>query len=153
METKNKLLREKYAYLAGFFDGEGCISLCKLTNKKGRVHYKFAMRCSNTKIEPLLLFRDVFGGSIRKVVNVRKGKSNRKMIYRYQLQCRKAIEALIKLRPYLINKSPIVKMLDKLLSTWKPWGVGNNNMLTTKDKEIRDEFIVNLRKINKRGVK
>lgn len=52
-------------YLAGFFDGEGCISYSQPFNRETlRIHKKYTVSTSQNLIEPLLLFQEAFGGHI-----------------------------------------------------------------------------------------
>lgn len=50
---------DKLAYLAGFFDGDGCVSLNKTTGS-----FKLAVSQSVKGVETLIRFRQHFGGSI-----------------------------------------------------------------------------------------
>ena len=79
------------AYAAGFFDGEGCISI----GKNGAVD----VRVTNTSKSVLIKLQTCFGGSITN----RTQKVN-KTQYAYCLYGEEAIEFLATLKPYLIEK-------------------------------------------------
>ena len=83
------------AYAAGFFDGEGCISI----GKNGAVD----ARITNTSKGVLIRLKSLFGGSITD----RSQKVN-KTQYVYALYGEDAIEFLNTLKPYLIEKLPQV---------------------------------------------
>jgi hypothetical protein len=81
------------AYTAGFFDGEGCISI----GKNGAVD----IRITNTAKSVLVKFQNLFGGNIGN----RTQKVN-KTQYAYCLYGENAIEFIKLLKPYLIEKLP-----------------------------------------------
>lgn len=81
------------AYCAGFFDGEGCISIAK----NGAVD----IRVTNTAFNVLSKFRDQFGGNITN----RTQKIN-KAQYAYSFYGDNAIQFIKTIRPYLIDKAP-----------------------------------------------
>lgn len=83
------------AYAAGFFDGEGCISI----GKNGSVD----ARIVNTSKKALLYLQSLFGGSITD----RTQKAN-KTQYAYSFYGDEAIEFLKVLKPFLIEKVPQV---------------------------------------------
>lgn len=53
------------AYFAGFFDGEGCITVHRQPNRV----YAF-VTCTNTDKQVILRFQEAFGGHIQTKVNV-----------------------------------------------------------------------------------
>lgn len=79
------------AYAAGFFDGEGCISI----SKNGSVD----VRIVNTSKAVLVKLQSLFGGSITN----RTQKINKSQ-YTYSLYGEEAIEFLNILKPYLVEK-------------------------------------------------
>jgi hypothetical protein len=78
-------------YAAGFFDGEGCISI----GKNGAID----IRITNTSISVLTKLMNIFGGSITN----RTQKVNKKQ-YAYSLYGDNGIEFLKLLLPYLVEK-------------------------------------------------
>jgi len=87
------------AYAAGFFDGEGCISIAK----NGAVD----VRITNTAKSVLLHLQGIFGGSITS----RSQKVN-KAQYAYCFYGEEAITFLIKIKPFCIEK---VAQIDAIL--------------------------------------
>ncbi len=89
------------AYLAGFFDGEGCVGVYK----KGQ-HKNHEVRISIAQVDPkpIQLFQSVFGGNI----GIQKGNyENRfgiKDLFRLQYTGNRAKDVLANLYPYLIVK-------------------------------------------------
>jgi hypothetical protein len=84
------------AYLAGFFDGEGSISIIK--TKAG---HSLVLSVSQLNPEPLVLFQRHFGGSLHRQPD-RRG--NRAMIV-WTTAARRALLALVELRPLLLVKA------------------------------------------------
>lgn len=87
------MLDTDIAYAAGFFDGEGCISI----SKNGAVD----IRVTNTAKNVLIKLQSIFGGSITN----RTQKAN-KTQYAYSFYGENAIEFIKLIRPYLIDKLP-----------------------------------------------
>lgn len=90
------LIDIRLAYVAGFFDGEGCIQAEKPTG---------VLRISavNTDHNALIFVQEVLGGSIIKS-SARQEQENAKPMYLWRMNGVKASEALEKLLPYLITK-------------------------------------------------
>ena len=82
------------AYLAGFFDGEGSISVN--VNRK-LMRWSLRLSCHQVNPAPLRLFVEVFGGSIR--LTERAG--NQRAIYEWVAAGIMGAEALRQMRPYL----------------------------------------------------
>jgi hypothetical protein len=87
------MLDTDIAYAAGFFDGEGCISI----SKNGAVD----IRVTNTAKNVLVKLQNIFGGSITD----RTQKAN-KTQYAYSFYGENAIEFIKLIKPYLIDKAP-----------------------------------------------
>jgi len=89
----NMILEADLAYAAGFFDGEGCISIAK----NGAVD----IRITNTAKNVLIKFQNLFGGTIGN----RTQKVN-KTQYAYCLYGENAIDFINLIKPYLVEKLP-----------------------------------------------
>jgi len=87
------ILEADLAYAAGFFDGEGCISIAK----NGAVD----IRITNTAKNVLIKFQNLFGGTIGN----RTQKVN-KTQYAYCLYGENAIDFINLIKPYLVEKLP-----------------------------------------------
>jgi hypothetical protein len=81
-------------YLAGFFDGEGCID----GNRRGAA-WGLRVSASNTDERPLRRLQSVFGGSIYS-----KRQGDRRSCSVWQASGRKAARFLEVLLPYLVVK-------------------------------------------------
>lgn len=90
------------AYLAGFFDGEGCISVRRQPSRWGAFPYYFGVLVTayNTRRAPLQRFQQTFGGSIYSAVKV----AGRKRVYTWYVAGHRAVEVARQLLPYLMIK-------------------------------------------------
>lgn len=85
------------AYIAGFFDGEGCVRI-KRANQGGNSYYVTAT-ITNSNKEILEYIKDIFGGKVRKA----EKKAN-KTIYHYELSSSEAVDMLKILIGFLREK-------------------------------------------------
>ncbi len=85
------------AYLAGFFDGEGCVYILKANAKHG-VAFSLEISFTNADKEPLELARSLFGG---KVSRSSDSRPKSKPSYRLRIRSNQALSALTQLLPYL----------------------------------------------------
>lgn len=105
--------KEQHAYMAGFFDGEGHISIAR----RGAVHtsrnkstpmrsvWGLVAGIAQNKKAPLVLFYDIFAGTLRIDTRVRVGRFGKQVIYEWTLGGNTAVPVLLKwLRPYLLVK-------------------------------------------------
>ncbi len=88
------------AYLAGFFDGEGCIYILKAKHGDA-VHYGLEISYTNSEIEPLQLAQSIFGGQISSLNEMRP---RYKSVHRLRIRSNQAATALSVLLPYLVIK-------------------------------------------------
>ena len=96
----------KLAWVAGFFDGEGYITIEKRITKdkdgENRVPYhSFKIGINHVAPEPIDEVVSILGGNVRYDAKV---KGNRKPRYSWTMPPQKSKEALIKMLPYLVNK-------------------------------------------------
>lgn len=96
----NKLTEIDKAYIAGFFDGEGCISISKYQGPNNRTPVYFLQVVLVQKgISPLFELRELVGvGTIHDRTKYSKG------VYEWRLPARDAAEFLVAILPYLRNK-------------------------------------------------
>jgi len=97
---------QEIAYLAGLFDGEGCITVGREV-RRGKERAKSRVNVGMTTPEPLFLYKRIFGGAIS--VSQRKDKRHPKTFYNWHLQGRKVELFLRVIEPYVVVKK------DKLL--------------------------------------
>ena len=91
------------SWLAGFFEGEGCVSIHK--NKRQGTHksprYQMGIYISNTEDKLLHPFSDRWGGNVRN-----KGILNsKKVIFQWSIHSLMAKKALLDMLPFFIGKT------------------------------------------------
>ena len=95
------------AYLAGFFDGEGCVYILRGKGRTGSPEYNLEISFSNSDLAPLELARSIFGGKLSLSKDVRPGK---KTSNRLRLRGNQAADALRLILPFLIVKKTRAEM-------------------------------------------
>ena len=100
---ESKLTRkEELIYLAGFFDGEGCICLSKRSYPKSKGYtFRVICTCVNANPKPIFRLQQLFGGS---KVSKRWPNKGTMFAYYWQIEAHKAFLFLKTLLPYLIVK-------------------------------------------------
>lgn len=90
-------ITSKIAYIAGFFDGEGCVRI-KKANKDGNSYYVWvAITNSNRAI--LEEIAELFGGKVRQAE-----RAVNKVIYHYLITSAEAVDFLKTIRCFLQEK-------------------------------------------------
>jgi hypothetical protein len=135
------------AYIAGFFDGEGCISLGYKKDTSYRRHhtYQLVVTVANTNKEILNFLHQRFGGHFRKG---RPPSKNGKEVYVWALLCRKALKFLEEIYPYLRLKKKQAELAFEYYKLVNPYG---NHTFDSENWKKRDEIYYKLKALNKRG--
>lgn len=141
-------MKPSLEYLAGFFDGEGCITILDGHNTNA---YYLVVSISQVNTKVLKHFAKQFGGQIRGPI-IPAG--NRKPQYQWRIEAKLAENCIRQLNPYLINKSQHAKVALKFRTYY---GVKYRIPL---DNPKRKEKILDLREVcfqqlvvlNKRGI-
>ncbi len=95
-------------WAAGFFDGEGYITIQKRVSPRYTGHY-LRIGINHVAIEPLLEVQRLFGGDIRKQ-DPDKVFGNRKPRHSWTLSTSAAAETLKQLLPYMKNKNTVAAL-------------------------------------------
>lgn len=116
-------------YIAGFFDGEGCVDIRYCVTHKGRYN-KFELRCTISQVyrKPLDMIQQVFGGSI----SPRRNQT----IHYYVVTGRQANAFLEAIRPFLIVKADEA---DVALEFYKLVQISKSNMHVPGQHRIAKE--------------
>ena len=95
---------EGLAYMAGFFDGEGCVCITPIGRVTSRQSQTFSMRAQvvSTNKEIIELWKDSFGGDIKS----RKIGGNRQACWVWRISAKQAAVVLGLMLPYLKIKKP-----------------------------------------------
>ncbi len=126
------------AYLAGFVDGEGTITIMRFrrTNRKHQIDYRPLLSISNTNREALEWVVSVTGvGSVQQSHRIRVGyKTN----WKYTVVNSNAIVLAKILLPYLkikkLNAEILVRYADTLITNYKPYRV--SEVVLTQREEL-----------------
>jgi len=89
-------------YIAGFFDGEGCIYASQRVDKKGYNSSTLKIQIAQCNLEVLELIQQKYGGSILEHKN--KMKANWRQAWVWQVPAHKAVAFLESVLPYLVVK-------------------------------------------------
>lgn len=121
------------AYLAGFFDGEGCVSLGQ--------DYALVISAGQVVEEPLLMLQSAFGGTVRKV---RSKHPSHQDMHHWTLSRGRASEALECMVPFLHVKrdQAIIGMSFQRLFSENP-----KRRLTNDQRDLRQVMIDTVRYI------
>ena len=135
---------DNIAYIAGFIDGEGCVSAYVYGDRlDGRAHFFTRITVSNTNKDVLDFCREVLGcGKVTLVKRARVG--NEKDGYVLRICKRSEVKmALSILKPYLVVKRDVADLVLKLIES-KPYA---KNYFTAQDLALVEE----IRTLNKKG--
>ncbi len=94
--------KTRIAWAAGFVDGEGCITISTRVRSRNRRDYGLSLYVGQVDPKPLLMLREMFGGS---VVRKSRQKFERRQMWMWRLTGRSAYAALLVIRPYLVVKA------------------------------------------------
>ncbi len=129
------------AWAAGFFDGEGFVSIQKRQTKykeKTYVGYYLRIGINHVAPEPLQEIHRLFGGTLTfsdKVVG------NRKPRWRWQTNCGNAASTLKQLMPYLKNKNKVASIGLDLHATIGSHGEGVSEGTLKLREDLKTKLI------------
>ncbi len=108
------------AYLAGLFDGEGCILINKLKMRKGETHcqYSLDMRIHQKRKETINMVQQCFGGNVFQNKKGLNSTSPGTLMYTWQCRGVKAGNVLRLILPFLIEKKEQVETGIEFLETF-----------------------------------
>jgi len=117
------------AYFAGFFDGEGSVSITKAGSKN---HYRLQCGITQTNHRLLILFKDNFGGGITEMSTHYEARWGRKQCWRWWITDTKAGEFLSIILPYLKLKKGEAQVAIEFLTT----RTGHRGNIPTQEWEV-----------------
>lgn len=133
-----KIKKHQLAYFAGFFDGEGSVSISKgKQNKGGRIIYRLSVSVSNSNNLPLLELSKIFGGWLfcRKVRVPSKLPS-----WQWQITGKKAEYFLKRIYPYVLIKKRPIEIGLKFSSGIRRKKMGGFKPLSTREISEKQEL-------------
>ncbi len=122
--------RHLLSYLAGVFDGEGCVSICK-KKKKGCINLCYEVYLSVQMCDEIIprLFQSVFGGSLIKHGYNQKYYPHWRPKWMWSVCSQKTVPIMQDLLPYVLLKRPQMEVAIHLLAN------------RTKHKNIGGKYI------------
>lgn len=135
-------------YLAGFFDGEGCVSATRIKKRwtaKSDYHQLFTS-VSGVDDRPLILFKQCFGG---RLTYMKRHEPNARDFWRWDVCSTEAQTFLTAILPYLIVKYDVSKLGIELQKTYRGydrWHPPPEEVLAD-----RQRIFIEMRKLTKRG--
>ena len=147
-----------YAYLAGVFDGEGCIQVERSHRQvepgrhQRRIVYIYTLSVAMTNLPVLEIFKKTFGGSIYK--RTFSPPENKSSIYRWRVTSRPQTQRVLKaLVPYMVVKKKQAQFMLDVIDAWKSFKGGSRKIHRISDEEMlrREESYVIMRKFNAVG--
>jgi len=105
-----QLQERDLAYIAGIFDGEGCVCILKENQRKYTL-FRIEASIQNTDLALVEYLKTCFGG----YVGFRKLSSG-KMFAKWCLSCKSAVEFLEKIKPFLRIKKRQAELASEIYS-------------------------------------
>lgn len=138
----------RLGWLAGMIDGEGSISISKLS-KRPTIKIPYPIYClsiniTNTEKELLSPFLESFGGNIKPYYN-----KNNSSAYQWTLNGNKAINILNTIKKYI--ESNRKKELIKIAIEFQSKQTNTGNKRTQKRIDEQEEAYQKAKELNKRG--
>lgn len=152
MATRGKISKLTIQYVAGLFDGEGCVNIYQ-TKKyvDNRIGYELTIAIFNSHKEVIELLQENFGGCVQKRERGLGRNENWKIGYSWKLSCNQAKNLLEKLLPFLIIK----KEQAKIAVEFQTLKESKNHRFIKNIKEINDFYEIcyqKMRILNKKGL-
>lgn len=138
----------KCAYLAGFFEGEGCFNI-RINHPKKKPeasHYMCRICITNTNLELIQWIMENFGGNYHK----RTRNPNCKDVYHWSISGPPMVNLLHAIYPYLRGKRPHADVMLRFRSTFDKNRTSRME-IPEEIKKIRSECIQKLHLLNHRG--
>ena len=137
---------ERLIYLAGIFDGEGCVGLWNQKTKDKAPSASLQLRISMTTPFAVQLLHETFGGSLF-ADKVRYGK--RRQTFTWVVYSRKAEACLRALLPYLREKREQAEIAVAFAELRNRRHVGRGCELTTEEIAQRDAVMARLKELKR----
>lgn len=134
--------KEQLIWMAGFVDGEGCISINRKKNGKGRMYHHLSFLVCNKEKYPLHLFQFAFGGQIYK--QYKMGKVHQRSWYMWKVENRTAYNAIKALYPYLVIKKPQAEIAFTFQEAKRPRG---RRALSEEELAVREAQYITMRQL------
>ena len=131
-KTKNQLIEQEKAYIAGFFDGEGCVEISR-NHHRANPQLFLRIIVSNTYKPIIDWLYAIYGGT----THFRKQQANWRSCWHWRISARKAEIFLRDIYPYSKIKKEQIKLAFEFIETIKSKG---RNNLTQEVKTKREQL-------------
>ncbi len=141
-------------YAAGFFDGEGCVSINYVPQRnkgyKGRIgYYRVKVSIGNTNGEVLTLFKERWGGGL----SFKEARIlNHKPVWTWNIWAQQTVGFLEDILPYLIIKHRVAEIGIAVMESYKNNKFCRYRPIDQGIANARAEWLRELRALNYRGV-
>lgn len=155
--------KTEVAYLAGVFDGEGCVLISKrkarFDKKEVNDVYTLQVAVGMSDLVVIHLFAKRFGGAINTRKDIRKGSY--KVVYTWHLASRKAFDFVKTILPFSRGKKSQLKLALKFYKMCKRQRRGvtihrgdlgrwvGTSRLPDKDIDTRDSYYLQMKALKK----
>jgi hypothetical protein len=137
------------AWSAGFFEGEGCISIVK-SSSQGRTIVQLRCAVEQVDPEPLRRLESLFGGRTKRFDRANR-PSNHSVTWRWQIGTQQAAAFLQAIEPF-ISRSKLAKKIRLALDFQGQKTHGNYGRPAGEDYHRRqDAYHVEMKKLNEKG--
>jgi hypothetical protein len=137
------------AWAAGFFDGESCVMIARLTSRHGGYHHQIRISVGQKVRAPLEALAARWGGTIRMALERR---NNRATNWDWRLNGHAAIRFLTEIQPYLLVKHRQADIAARFARTLLTWGDSRSRPFLTPDAiALRERCYAEMRIANRRG--
>lgn len=134
------------AYVAGFFDGEGCVVARK--NTKKRTTWTVGAQIASTTPAVLTALQHQYGGRIRRGHYHHSRYKDSWVWFVYGAESDRFFAEIL---PYLLIKRQQVELATRIRSLTRPQGGEAHWWTTDADYAMREEWAKQIRTLNRRG--
>ena len=137
-------------YVAGFFDGDGSVSITKAAVQRGAwsARYYLSVNLTNTNRSILELVVEIYGGCIKE----KPHKEGWKTAWLFAASHRGAAQFLTSIAPYVFIKRERVELALEFQSWNNSLGSFRGVGVPKEIAERREVYFLRMKELNKRGV-
>jgi hypothetical protein len=136
------------AWAAGFFDGEGYVTIQKRNSEVNGKRYRgFYLRVGLKHVAPAPIYelQKLFGGTVRiEQRRTSKDGCSRKDIHVWQVSCEEAKSCLVQMMPYFINKTKVAELGIELQNTMQ----SNKKAVSAEINSLRESIKEEISRLN-----
>jgi len=138
---------QQVIWAAGFFDGEGCVLIYKAQDhRRPQDYHTLSLQVGQTTIAPLLLFRELWGGTIS---FSKAQQAKHADHYCWRVTSRLAVQPLKEMLPYLLVKRAQAELGLKFTQLLQV--SHNRRRLSHEELQTREAARQAMRELNARG--